>query len=136
MKKNKPPKRSVHLSIGKDLMDRLKEFSENRENTMTETMVYALNELFTYESIHPLRDSVMRDVVERKFSLPKEFNLRSFWLFLYLLSERYGDKSSKGFWGDVIYLSGIDKTHKEIYTEIYDESNRLYKIALEKEKRK
>jgi hypothetical protein len=135
MKKSKPPKKSMHLSIGKDLMDKVKEFSDKRGNTMTDSVWYALTQLFKYEGIDPTKDNILKEVVERRFSLPEAFTLRSFWMFLYMLSDRYGDQSSRKFWGEVVYLSGIDKTHKEIYNELHDESSRLLKRAWNEKKK-
>lgn len=94
---------------------------------MSEVIRYALEKLFEEEEVDPLKESALAVVLSRKFAIPKGYKLRSFWLTLYMLQGQYSHNSSKKYWGEMVYLSSVDKTHKEIFTEVVEERSQLMK---------
>jgi hypothetical protein len=94
---------------------------------MSSAIQYSLGLLFEVEDLNPAKEEALRVVISRKFTIPRGFTLRSFWLTLYMLAAKYPDESSVSFWGDMVYLSQVDKTHKEILTEVLEERARLLK---------
>lgn len=115
----------IHLALNPELHQRLIAYAKDRETNLSEVTRIALNRLFSTECESYKQELALRLAVSRHFSLPKAFHFRPFFLFLYKIATSYPDESSKEFWGyPIVYLSGIDKTHAEIYAEIADEVNR------------
>ena len=94
---------------------------------MSAVMGYALEKLFEEEEVDPRKEGALAVVLGRKFAIPKGYKLRSFWLTLYMLQGQYPNTSSKKYWGEMVYLSSVDKTHKEVFTEILEERAQLLK---------
>lgn len=116
----------IHVSLGEALHQQVKDFAQPPRNlSISEVIRIALGRLFATECPDPKQDTALKIALGRHFSIPKVFPTRSFFIMLYKLSEQYPDSSSKAFWGSVVYISGIDKTHRQVYEEIQDESDRL-----------
>lgn len=116
---------SMHITLSDQLKNQLKPFAKNRDQNMSATIRYALEKLFEEEEIDPVKEAALSVVLARKFSMPRGYKLRSFWLTLFMLQGRYPGSSSKQYWGEMYYLSSVDKTHSEIFTEIIEEREQL-----------
>jgi Arc/MetJ-type ribon-helix-helix transcriptional regulator len=112
---------SMHISLGEDIRAILKPFAKNRTKSMSEIIRYSLEKLFEEESVDPKREEALKRILARKFVIPGGYKIRSFWITLFTLADRYPDASSKKFWRELVYLSEVDKTHKEIVLEISEE---------------
>lgn len=115
---------SMHIALGEDTRAILKPFAKNRAKSMSEIIRYSLEKLFEEERVDPRQEAALARVVSRKFGIPGGYKLRSFWLTLCMLGQKYPEASSKKFWGSLVYISEVDKTHKEIIQEITEELGR------------
>lgn len=113
--------KSLHVALRNDLKDKLADFAKARHTDMTKVLNYAFEKLLEEEEIDPSVETVLKDIILRKFVIPKGYKLRSFYLTLWLLASKYPEASSKLFWGELVFLSSMDKTHKEVFTEITEE---------------
>lgn len=124
--RQKKSKKSFHLTIDEDVISTVKSYISNRPGeSITGLMTKALLSFFNQESPNPTKERALKSVLDMKFILPSGYTLRSFWLTLYMLKEKYPNDSSKSFWGEMVYLSSIDKTNKEIFIEISEETKTL-----------
>jgi hypothetical protein len=114
---------SMHVVVAPHLKDLLVPFSKNRGQSMTATIQYALEKLFEEEETDPVKagEIALRAAILRRFTIPRGYKLRSFWITLHTLASRYPKASSRKYWGEMIFLSPADKTHKEIVDEITEE---------------
>lgn len=119
----------MHISLGGELDSKLKSFKADRAKCLSgisgsEIIRNALTHLFSTEYPQIEKEIAVRVAIGRHFSVPKVFSSQAFFLFLYKLAQECPKKSSKQFWGTMIYLSGINKTNRQVYEEIADEINR------------
>lgn len=126
-------KRSIHVALSKETKERLSEFAIYRKKSQTSVIEYALEMLFSQEELNPIRDNIIKEAIERKFNIPKQYTVKAFWLNLFLLAHRYRNASSKKYWSEIVYLPSADKTHLEIYMELKEEIERSIKRHEEKE---
>lgn len=111
----------VHMVLHKEVYNKLQSYAKEHGKSVTAIMEHALSLLFDTESLNPVRDRAIKEVVSRRFAIPRGFTPRSFWLSLYMLASRYPEGSSKLYWGEEIYLSIADKTHYKVFEDIKDE---------------
>lgn len=124
--REKKQRKSFHLTIDEDVINTVKTYiSQRPRETMTGLMTKALLSFFNQESPNPDKERALKAVLDMKFIIPTGYTLRSFWLTLHMLKEKYPNDSSKNFWGEMVYISSIDKTNKEIFIEISEEVKTL-----------
>lgn len=112
---------SMHISLGDDIRQILKPFAKNRGKSMSEIIRYSLEKLFEEEAVDPVKERYLKQVITKRFSIPKGYKLRSFWITLHTLADRYPQASSKRFWRELVYLSEIDKTHSQVVVEVLED---------------
>jgi len=115
----------MHISLSDELQEQLEPFAENRQTSKSAIIRYALAKLFKEENADPASEADLATVLSRKFSIPATYTPLSFWATLYVLQDNYPKESSKKCWGEIIYLSSVDKTHREIFIEVIEERKQL-----------
>ena len=118
---------TMHISIDADTEAKLIEYVKARPNSSKSGLIrYALAKLFKSEPPAPrANEQILEEILDRKFNRLPDMTVCMFWSLLVLLETHYPDKSSRIFWGPIVYASSVDKTHKEIATEIREEQERL-----------
>lgn len=116
--------KSIHISLPDDVKATLKLFAAKRSLTMTAIIIDALKKLFACEGVDPRKHEALQRVLERKLSVSKPFVPESLFVTLYMNASNAPDASARTWWGVAVYLSGIDKTNKQLFTEIQDELTR------------
>lgn len=119
----------MHIALNEEMTEKLHLYSKNRAKDKSKTIRYALDLLFSLEGLDGLKDKALKSVIERKFVVPKNIPIRSFYVFLYLLSRNYPGISSKEFWNETVYISSIERTHEEVFLEIKDEYQNFVKLS-------
>lgn len=119
----------MHVALNDELSEKLHTYSKSRKKDMSKTIRYALDLLFSLEGLDGVKDKALKSVIERKFVVPKNIPIRSFYVFLYLLSTNYPTGNSKEFWTETVYISSIEKTHTEVFLEIKDEYTNFIKLS-------
>lgn len=119
-------KQGTHILIHPDLTPKLELFSLNRKRPKTKIINAALRQYFELEYSDAAQHFALREAIDRRFSVPAAIPHRSFFMFLYMLAEKYGESSSREFWTEVIYRPSVSRTHKEIFDEIQSD----YKLLL------
>lgn len=91
---------------------------------MTYVINRALASLFNQEDANYAKHNAIQTVIDRKFSIPKVYTLKAFYVTLYMNATHYPNASAKSYWGNLVYLSEIGKTNKQLFTEIQEELKR------------
>jgi hypothetical protein len=129
VEKVKKPKRPgmIHLCFTEGIKEKLKPFAAKRSKSMNAIVEHALTQLFIQEEEDPKRLEVLERIISRNFLVPKGVTTRIFFLWLHHAATVHGKYSAKREWGDVIYLSQIDKTNEQTFLELKDEFQRELK---------
>lgn len=117
---------SIHVNL-EELEDVLDDFLEKRDDYSKKVHVIreALRRFFKQEPTDNRKQLALKEVLSRKFTVPETFVLPgSFYTTLFVLAQAAPNSSAKETWG-VIYISGVDKTNKQVYDEIRDETRTL-----------
>lgn len=116
--------KTLHLALDPTLREKLEIFSANRKSSMTKVINYGLEKLFEQEELDPKKYDALKGILDRRFSIPRVYTVNSFYVSLYMNASNYPNASAKDYWKTIVYLSEIDKTHKEVFAEIQDELKR------------
>lgn len=119
----------MHVYFDDALKKKLEKYTENRQNGKKKTsqsviIRQALERLFAVESMNPEVDERLRDAVSQHFEIPSGYELRSFFLTLWMLSKAYPQASSKKFWGELVFVSPENMSHGEVFEKISKEIKR------------
>lgn len=106
--------KSIHISIPIDLYNDLKNYSSDRSQSMTATMKYALETLFSIEPMESKKFNKLKKAITKYFMIPQGFLLHSFWLSLFMIGKNIPNGNSRKWWGDMVYKADKDYTNQEI----------------------
>lgn len=114
-------KANVHISLPRELHNRLGIAAKSRGVSRTAIIEEALQEKFKSKEVDPKRLENIKKVLERRFLVPRGHAPLSFLNNLYSNAAAYPTASAKHYWGEMVYLSSIDKTHQQVFTEVKEE---------------
>lgn len=115
----------MHISFSEEIKTKLKIFSKNRRKSMSAVIKEALEDKFTREDQDPKKEAALKEALQRRFHIPSGFDTKACISTIYLLANRYPNKSAKDFWTDMIYLSPEDLTHREVLSRIVKDRDSL-----------
>ena len=121
----------IHISLGADVREKLKLFSSSRKQSMSKVIETSLEKLFEEESLDFKKHAALSVSMAKRFMIPRGYKLNSFYSTLYMLANKYPDASSKEYWGPMVYLDIVDKTHSEIQQDIAKEYEKLVRVKKE-----
>lgn len=116
----------MHVYFDDALKEKLERFTENRRNggggpSQSKIIRDALERLFAVEPEDPEKSRRLAEAVSHYFKIPTGYELRSFWLTLWVLSRAYPQASSKKFWGEMVYIAEENLSHREVVERITKE---------------
>lgn len=117
---------TIHVKLPTDEKQQLKDFSDNRGIYMTDTVRYALQQLYVDEDMDPTKDRALRQAIGEVFTLPAGLKFRTFWIILWLLADNYPDASSKRFWKEPTYRHMEELSNKEVHARIGERYRKIY----------
>ena len=117
----------MHIFLGDERDAKLKKYAEDRKISKSKALKIGFDRLTATEYPNIEQETTVRLALSQYFAVPTMFAYKAFFTFLGMLAQHSSKASSKSFWGDLIYLSEIDRSHEEIYIEIVDEMKRIRK---------
>ena len=128
---NLPKKKyQKHIQLDEDLYAKLDKYAQSRDIDASPAIRNAIKLMLSIEDPDYKKERAIKDAIELKFNIPANIPASSFYRFLYILSNVYPNADSKEFWTEMFYKSGISRTHREIFKEIKDQREILYKEYL------
>lgn len=114
----------MHISLDNELEEKLKKFAETRSTSKSAIIRKALERLFEQDNLEPDAEIIIRQSLESRFSIPRNYTTSSFFSTLFVLANAYPKGKVRNTWGHV-YQSTLDLNNKELLDELYDEIKRL-----------
>lgn len=122
-KKDKP---QIHAEIGEDLHNKLLSYKSKRPKaTKTTVVMEGLRLLFSQHDIDPKKDNVVFQVIDSYFNVPASIPKKSFYVFLYMLSQKVPHMGAVWFWGEMVYKGDETLTNEQVFGLIKEEISRL-----------
>lgn len=113
----------VHINLTTEVKEKLDTFCKQQESTRTSVVVKALEDFFNHRVGDYRVQLTLKRILDRRFSIPKQYSIPAFYCTLLLLASKYPKDSAKEFWGEAIYLSQANRTNSQIIADIKDELN-------------
>lgn len=119
-KKSQNVSPSLHVKLSEEDNKKLRAYAEARDMALVDVIRYALTRLYSIEDVDPKKTGALQAAIESMFVVPGKFEIVTFWIVLYMLSQQYPTASSRKFWGPAVYVDVKDRTHKEVVEDIFN----------------
>ena len=129
----KSKKRMVSLNMEVELYDKLSNYCNAKGITVTRSINKALESFLQNHNVAGSeKDTIIKNVIENWLQIPNNtLAPRGILIVLYLLAISYPNDSSRAFWGDMVYISNVELSHKRLYDEIKNVIDKnLKKVSL------